>query len=157
MKKMMSKLVALMMAIVLLSGLCLSAGATEFSLTTSDDLMNMSIAQDCPQGGGYASTTEESGSGKSVGVFALRLRKGSHAAIMTAFLVKDGNESYILTHAMVEKFAAEGYELMLMGMTHKQTPDPAVLCHQFPEFPGLQIHIKEMGNKPHMIFGVALH
>lgn len=150
MKKMMTKLAALMMAVVLLSTICLSAAAKGVVPTPANDLRNMKIAESCPQSDGYTSTTEEAGTGKSVGVFALRLRKGPSSSIMTAFLVKDGSASYILTHSIVAEYAQDGCELMLMGMDGKN--HEAVLVGLVPEYELAYLQASGMSDYEPLIF-----
>lgn len=118
MKKMISRLFALTMAILMLTGMCLSVGAEEFGLASADSLMG-NIAEQCPQTSGYTASTssgEESVSTKPLGIFALKLRNGANATSMGAFLVQSGGSFYILSHSIAAEYAADGWELTLMGM-----------------------------------------
>ena len=100
MKKMISKLVSLVLILALVSAMCLGAAAVQ-----NDDA-------ECAS---FSSSGSKKDEEKPVGVFPLKLRNGAEMASMTAFLVKSGSNTYILTHAIVANFASEGWELTLLG------------------------------------------
>lgn len=102
MKKMITRITALILAVLLLLTLCISAAAAE---NGSPMLANVLDPNDP--------------NAKPVGVFALRLRLGAEMTYMTAFLVKNGSSQYILTHSILASYVEEGYEMTLMGADGK--------------------------------------
>lgn len=106
MKKRISKLVALIMAVVLMFSISISAAATGNSVGKFEKDTRVYDPFDPMQ--------------KPIGIFALRLRMDSQMTYMTAFLVKDGSSSYILTHEAVAPYVEEGYELTLMSYRGKK-------------------------------------
>lgn len=106
MKKRISKLVALIMAVVLMFCISISAAATGNGVGKFEKDTKIYNPFDPKQ--------------KPVGVFALRLRMDSEMTYMTAFLVKDGSSNYILTHEAVAPYVEAGYELTLMNYRGKK-------------------------------------
>lgn len=104
MKKMIGKLISLMLILALLSALCLSAAATQ------------NVGTECAA---FSSSGSKKDEEKPIGVFPLKLRNGAEMASMTAFLVKSGSNTYILTHAIVANYVNEGWELTLLGTDGK--------------------------------------
>lgn len=122
MKKMMCKFAALTMALVLMASLCLTAAAEEYALASPENLLKNNLVSECAADGADVSTVQSNdaaGTAKPVGIFALRLRSGSTAESMGAFLVQNGTSKYILTHAIAATYAADNVELTLMGMDGK--------------------------------------
>lgn len=105
MKKTISRLIALMLAVMLLCSLCISASAAQNANAT---VLTSMLNPNDPNA-------------KPVGVFALRLRLGADMTYMTAFLVKNGSTQYLLTHSILKSYVDEGYELTLMAKDGKDS------------------------------------
>lgn len=103
MKNRITKLISLILALMLLSSLCLSAAARQNDAECAS----------------FSSSSNKEADKKPMGVFPLKLRNGAEMASMTAFLVKSGGNTYILTHAVVANYVNEGWELTLLGTDGK--------------------------------------
>lgn len=119
MKKIISKLFALAMAVVILLSMVLCVGAQEFSIRDFEDWktadhVDSSIAN-CAAFGEMEPGTENFSAADNAGVFVLRMKKGMDVKTIGAFLVEDGDENlYLLTHQIALAYAQDGYELTIM-------------------------------------------
>ena len=100
------KLLALVVAVLLLSGLSITAAAASASI---EDVVGQS-------------PVEKKAIDRPIGIFALRLSHGEDMTHTTAFLIKNGSRHYLLTNSIVKTYADKGYELTLMGTDGVNTP-----------------------------------
>lgn len=126
MKKTVSKLFALVMAVAVLLSMTLCVGAQEnYSLKDveqwkTEDYVDSSIENCAVSGGGAAVGADNGGADNftaedNAGVFLLKMEKGMDVKTIGAFLVEDNLENqYVLTHYTAIAYAKEGYKMTIM-------------------------------------------
>ena len=106
MKKTISKLFALTMAVMLLMSMLVTVSAAESYKDISECMAVNAVAA----AGSISEFTHED----NAGVFGLKVSKGTDVYVIGAFLVKYGGEKYLLTHDSVAPYVEDGYELTVM-------------------------------------------
>ena len=102
MKKITSRLLTLVMAVLLLSSLVLNTSAMQHEA---------SIANDASTG---AQSIANFSAEDNAGVFSMRLAKGTDVFVFGAFLVRSGSEKYLISHVEAAYKVMDDYESTLM-------------------------------------------
>ena len=112
MKKKISRLFSLMVAVMLLASLTLNASALSgnmdglpgFSADAAKDSFSDFSAADNP------------------GIFALKLTKGTKSYAVAAYLMQNGEYTYLLTHEIASEYEDDGYELTILAPNGSNAP-----------------------------------
>jgi len=114
MKKQLTRMLSLAVMAALLLSMALGVSAAEaLQPVNSDDLMNRKATSDSIANAGESVT--DFSAADNAGVFALKISSGTEVVVIGAFLVKEGSNTYLLTHGLAAAYAQEGYALTLMA------------------------------------------
>lgn len=121
MKKTISKLIVFILVMTMLLSTAVCAGAEEnLRIPEGGSLLDADIAAECASSAGV--DAEFAPQADNMGIFALKVSKGTDVVNMGAFLVEAGGEHFLLAHSEIVDYLNEGYDLTLMSIDGNNIP-----------------------------------